>query len=284
MKKSVLLFLMYIATAANAMTIQEQIDFLDPLCTKLLETKTQEEKLSLLASSPHTMEFLSNSPALRELLAHSTSEEQLALLTVAAIGQGPYVLYHLDKIQDLSKWLDRFSKKLAEVEQFYASVGGIAGYHLMLLKLIQGRDKVKSLEGIAFAKPPGLDITGENRRRVQVCTRWGIESMPEMAEIYPVGGAGDRLNLKDPETGKPLPAALLSFCGRSLLEGLIRDLQGREYLYYKLFGRQLTLPIALMTSHEKENDRQIRALFQDNECLAVPRSVVPSLFSRLCLC
>lgn len=46
-----------------------------------------------------------------------------------------------------------------------------------------------------------------------------------MGEIYPIGGAGDRLGLMDSDTGESLPAALLPYCGRSLLEGLIRDLQ-----------------------------------------------------------
>lgn len=46
-----------------------------------------------------------------------------------------------------------------------------------------------------------------------------------MAEIYPLGGAGDRLGLVDEETGECLPVAMLPYCGRTLLEGLIRDLQ-----------------------------------------------------------
>ena len=46
-----------------------------------------------------------------------------------------------------------------------------------------------------------------------------------MGEIYPLGGAADRLGLVDPDTGECLPAAMLSYCGRTLLEGLIRDLQ-----------------------------------------------------------
>lgn len=48
-----------------------------------------------------------------------------------------------------------------------------------------------------------------------------------MAEMYPLGGAGDRLGLVDAVTGEPLPVAMLQYCGRTLLEGLIRDLQVR---------------------------------------------------------
>ena len=67
-----------------------------------------------------------------------------------------------------------------------------------------------------------------------------------------MGGAGDRLRLLDEKTGKPLPAAMLKFCGRTLLEGLLRDLQAREYSFYKLTGKRVITPVALMTSHEKE--------------------------------
>lgn len=52
-----------------------------------------------------------------------------------------------------------------------------------------------------------------------------FQGLPDLGEIYPLGGSADRLGLVDPETGECLPAAMLPFCGRTLLEGLIRDLQ-----------------------------------------------------------
>jgi hypothetical protein len=44
---------------------------------------------------------------------------------------------------------------------------------------------------------------------------------------------------------------------------LVRDLQGREYLYYKLTGRQIETPILLMTSEEAQNHNQIMALCEE---------------------
>ena len=38
-------------------------------------------------------------------------------------------------------------------------------------------------------------------------------------------GAGDRLGLKCEVTGASIPTAMLPYCGRTLLEGLVRDLQ-----------------------------------------------------------
>lgn len=52
-----------------------------------------------------------------------------------------------------------------------------------------------------------------------------FKGLPELGEIYPLGGSADRLGLVDPDTGEGLPAAMLPYCGRTLLEGLIRDLQ-----------------------------------------------------------
>lgn len=53
--------------------------------------------------------------------------------------------------------------------------------------------------------------------------------MHQLGEIYPMGGCGDRLGLVDSITGECLPAAMLPYCGRTLLEGLIRDLQVSEF-------------------------------------------------------
>lgn len=62
------------------------------------------------------------------------------------------------------------------------------------------------------------------------------QGLPELGEIYPLGGSGDRLGLVDPDTGECLPAAMLPYCGRTLLEGLIRDLQVFLISLYLLKG------------------------------------------------
>lgn len=52
-----------------------------------------------------------------------------------------------------------------------------------------------------------------------------LQGLPDLGEMYPLGGSADRLGLVDSDTGECLPAAMLPYCGRTLLEGLIRDLQ-----------------------------------------------------------
>jgi len=90
----------------------------------------------------------------------------------------------------------------------------------------------------------------------------GVRATPFLAEIWPVGGAGDRLGLRCEATGEPLPAAMLPYAGRPILEALVRDLQAREHLHWRLTGAQCVTPLAVMTSDAKGNDRRIRALFE----------------------
>lgn len=108
-------------------------------------------------------------------------------------------------------------------------------------------------------------------------------------------GAGDRLGLQCDLTGESVPTAMLPYCGRTLLYGLIRDLQvivdasscdksafcaflgtsvlddgcingmqAREYLYYKTFGTQETTPVAIMTSAAKGNHQRVLQLLTAN--------------------
>ncbi|CAI5502747.1 unnamed protein product [Closterium sp. Naga37s-1] len=93
---------------------------------------------------------------------------------------------------------------------------------------------------------------------------WGLEGLPAMAEIYPLGGAGDRLGLVDEATGESLPVAMLPYCGRTLLHGLLRDLEAREYLHLRVFGEQHVTPVAIMTSAAKKNHQRVLALLQQH--------------------
>ena len=105
-------------------------------------------------------------------------------------------------------------EQLLEIEEFYRHQGGIIGYHLSVIKLIVSQQKAGSevLDNTCYIHPEGLYI-GEDSPEVLQAVRWGIESVPRMGVIYPLGGAGDRLNLIDEATGAPLPAALLPSLG-----------------------------------------------------------------------
>ncbi|CAK8566459.1 unnamed protein product [Lathyrus sativus] len=172
------------------------------------------------------------------------------------------------EIMDLNKLVET----LAQIESFYDCIGGVIGYQITVLELIaqslvdrkntnwsQHMGDVKESQILGIDAPTGLDLS-ENIEYASQAALWGIEGLPDLGEIYPLGGSADRLDLVDPNTGECLPAAMLPFCGRTLLEGLIRDLQAREFLYFKLYGKQCITPVAIMTSSAKNNHKHITSL------------------------
>ncbi|KFK34847.1 hypothetical protein AALP_AA5G200800 [Arabis alpina] len=165
----------------------------------------------------------------------------------------------------------KFLTFLEEIEQFYDCIGGIIGYQVMVLELLHQSTKrhnatrshvVEESLGVQYLEmhtPSVLDLT-ESKEYASQAALWGIEGLPDLGEIYPLGGAADRLGLVDSETGECLPAAMLAHCGRTMLEGLIRDLQAREFLYFKLYGKQCVTPVAIMTSAAKNNHEHVSSL------------------------
>ncbi|GFR51311.1 hypothetical protein Agub_g13676 [Astrephomene gubernaculifera] len=258
-----------------------------------------EEKLRVLQAEDSVAAFLADPShasmcaALRQL---PPSQQQL-LLCLPAMGQQHVLMEPLGAPSSppasLAPQLSSLASRLARVEQFYDSVGGLLGYQLKSLQLILAgmQDKAARMQeqqqqhpqqqqqqptadasptSPASASSPsatfhvprgGLDLAGEAGAGVGVAAAaQGLAGLPFTAEIYPVGGAGDRLGLVDEASGASLPAAMLPYAGRSLLEVLLRDLQAREYLYFQLTGRQVTTPVAIMTSDAKGNHERVSEL------------------------
>ena len=197
----------------------------------------------------------------------SDPERAAAVQAVVAIGQAPIVFRIPDGTEAVEEKWEALVDQLVEVDRFYRPIGGIVGYQEAALRLIAGNEPGGEMR---YYKPSGLDIC-HGDRQVKEATIWGIEHLPLMGEIYPVGGAGDRFGLYDEKTGEALPVACLEFEGRTLLEGLVRDLQGREYLYEQLHGEKIVTPIAMMTSCEKRNDHHIRAICEANGWFGRPK-------------
>lgn len=236
-------------------SVSDQISLLEPLLNELLKAETIKEKLRILSSQPSVYDFLKKKAALQSAYKNLDFYLKYIFLSLLAIGQGLIIFQNFDKIKNEVQALHEFLENLSLLEKFYENIGGLIGYHLKVLKLIEEKeinDSGQDFTSTRYDKPIGIDLS-KNTLEVRQMIRCGIENLPKMAEIYPVGGAGDRLNLIDEKNKIPLPAAQLNFCGRTLLEGLIRDLQAKEYLYYKLTGQQLIIPILMMTSHEKNN-------------------------------
>lgn len=248
-------------------SVCEGFEELSLLVERLKRAQTDEEKLKILEKESRLRAFFKQKTILYEFYQRVPISYQLLIASIVAIGEEGTVFESLGSLRGSAEKIDRLLGRLSELEQFYREMGGIVGYHYAVLQLLD--ENKKSMSEATRGKtdmwcpPPYLDLT-EKGQSINQQIRWGIEALPEMAELYAVGGAGDRLGLKSSETGEPLPAALLPFLGKTLLELLIQDLQAREYLYYKLTGGQITTPVLMMTSEEKNNDTHIKAICEAN--------------------
>ena len=146
--------------------------------------------------------------------------------------------------------LRRLADALCGVEHFYDSIGGLVGYQRQCLQLIcQQRQAIAAQQAeqaqhsmgastpagsaqrattTQFLVPEGINLADPGHSaHAAAASLAGLEALPALAEIYPLGGAGDRLGLRCEVTGECLPTAVLQYCGKSLLEVLVRDLQVR---------------------------------------------------------
>lgn len=221
------------------------------LAQKLAQCVSISEKNALLGESSNVKNFIEQSAPLKSFLAKASPEQELIIQATVAAGQGERLFAECTEDQILA-----LIDQLLPVERFYSSLGGIVGYQARMLQLLFCSEEKNTIDHPTYLPPEGFDISRETLEVRQAILN-GIETLPSLAEIYPLGGAADRLRLYDTKTGLPLPAARLPFLGKTLLEGLIRDLQSREYLHYKLQSTQLTTPVAIMTSQEKNNHQHV---------------------------
>ena len=232
------------------------------LAEQLKRACCNRDKLECLNRAPLVDHFIKQAGPISRLLEQCQPEEELIIKSIVAIGQFHQV-FPIDCVE--SEDLEVLIQNLIPVERFYREIGGLVGYHVVLLE--QMGNAIGALPAQAgtvikewiYHRPEGIDLF-QDTQEVRNYVLSGIKALPIMAEIYPVGGAADRLRLYDSQTKMPLPAAKFYFCGKSLLEWMVEDLQAREYVYYQLYGVQVTVPIAMMTSQEKDNHAQILKL------------------------
>jgi len=228
----------------------------------LKEVTSLEEKKDLLLKNEDVTNFLLQIPEQKGRISSLSIKNQLVFYSILSVGQGNQIF------ADLPNWSQKefegFLEKLIPVEEFYHEIGGIVGYHQMCLKLLSEK-KGKKRKG-TYHLPSPVDIS-ENTPSVGQSVLDGIAHLDELAEIYPIGGAADRLSLKN-EKGEFQIAATLDFCGRTLIERLIDDLQAREFLHFKLFGKNVSIPVVMMTSDEKQGSDAIFRVFKEKNWFA----------------
>jgi hypothetical protein len=233
------------------------------LASQLQAAKSLKAKRQILEQLPAVTQFLDRRPQLSHYIQQAPLQHAMGLLQLIAIGQTAVFGSDTD-LKNKHASLKQLAEQLALVDRFYCDIGGIVGYHTTVCSLLAGKASSTGVEAASHCLPPPVVDMRDDRIALAHAVRAGLEALPRMAEIYVVGGAAERLAWCDAPGGEKQPAARLPFMGRSLLEGLVRDLQAREYLFYKLYGRQETVPLALMTSYEKNNHSQIHALCAEN--------------------
>jgi UTP---glucose-1-phosphate uridylyltransferase len=221
----------------------DMLERLDTLAQQLACASSDSERLLLLNPLSSVQRFWNS---LSFAFPREQIEYEIVLKQLAAIGEADALFEGDLKDEGIRELVD----KLLPIDRFYREIGGIVGYSVKVKELLEEKSEERAA---TFYHSPQFFHIGEETEAVKEAITWGIEALPELAEIYPLGGAADRLHLVDPKSNTELPAAKLPFAGRTLLEHLILNLQARERLYYERYGKGLITPIAIMTSHEKNN-------------------------------
>jgi hypothetical protein len=215
-----------------------------------------DERLAWMLQDSRVEEAFKGYSELRNLLEHGAAEEAYVVALSVLLGQFDRLFKNFDQLEDRAGALKRLLDVLVSTERFYSPIGGLLGYYLQVLYLLS---ESKEEKRPTYASPPIYDMrqkTGE----VWKYSYEGVKRLKEVAAIFTVGGAGDRLKFTDPQTGLALPVASLVFGGKPLLEWLFRDVEALEYLHYRAFREQVSLPVLLMASHEKKNVQEVERL------------------------
>lgn len=164
--------------------------------------------------------------------------------------------FDLSPLRDWNKKrLASFIQRITELEEFYQGIGGIQGYQNLAQTLLNSPEK----EAVRISVPPIAPIEQEDPELLNL----GIDAQAHLAEIYPIGGAADRLNHHRENEDGEFPAATLKFFEFTLFERLIRDLEAREELYFQKHGKRIETPIVIMTSDIRYNHSEIMKLCQE---------------------
>ncbi|MDP1609333.1 MAG: UTP--glucose-1-phosphate uridylyltransferase [Chlamydiales bacterium] len=204
-----------------------------------------------------------SSPDFLQWMSQCSLQQQYLLKQLIVIGQAGCLAQA--SVSDLQE----VCQQLLLIDQFYWQLGGLVGYQVEILRRLE-KPKEDFSQDATFHSPSFYDISTPTAD-VEEAIGQGIEALPFTAEFYPLGGAADRLHLVDSATGCDLPAAKLQFMGKSLFEGLIRDVQAREFLYKQRYGKTVVMPIGIMTSAEKDNHRLIMEMCESNQWFGRPK-------------
>ncbi|MEM7175740.1 MAG: hypothetical protein AAF443_07435 [Chlamydiota bacterium] len=254
--------------------VNEKVFLLQKEAQALLKTLNQSksitDKIAALNQHPRVIEGIESLVAFSSFLATLSPLHHYVAKVLIAIGQEELFAFSAPEYSTCRAHWKALVDKLVAIENFYKPIGGVIGYQCLVLDLLSRRKRHQHAPFVSLHPPTKIDLTKDSLE-VRAAIIDGIRAQGQFAEIYPVGGAADRLQLVDEATQERLPAARLVFLGNHLLEGVIRDLQAREYLSFRLFGDQVVTPIAMMTSDVNGNSEHIRAICAENHWFGRPK-------------
>lgn len=236
----------------------ENTERLDSL---LLLHQTLGEKTTWIYKDPRVLMSIRRFPAVDMIVSNGSVEERYVIGLTVLLDQFERLFDGIEKLPDPRGTLQKLVSILVDTERFYQPIGGLLGYYQETLRLIAGQ---KTESRPTWLPPPFFEMRAKTASVWTQCYE-GICRLGEVAQVFTVGGAGDRLKLTDVLTGAPLPVARLLFLGKTLLEWLFRDVEALEYLYFRVFGRTVSVPVVLMASHERQNAEQIQQLCVEHQ-------------------
>lgn len=244
----------------RAISLKKEYKKLVYLLQQLNKILREEERISFLYSITVVEMFFSKQKNLKKKVKALSTQDQMFFLHFVSIGQAAHLFpeVNCDKIE--TEKLQNVLPILRDLNKFYSIIGGILGYQITTIEVLLNEYCNPTDE---LLPPQGIDIS-ECSPEVSSYIIQGVIQQNIFAEIYPIGGVGDRFKCSSAPSEQSVPTAMVPFLGRTLLEGLIRDLQAKEYLHYLITGKQLVTPIILMTS-EEDNHSQIFNICKENQ-------------------
>ena len=170
-------------------------------------------KTEVVDADPTVRAFVESNGPVARVLSNIGSEDSYLLKCAVAAGQ-VHVLENVST-QDpmtIANVIDPLVKTLRNVETFYDMLGGVvdtirrAGVDprtpggpppSFMSAVATDGDEVEApravTETIDMHRPLGPDLREDGGAFAARAAMWGLEELPRLAEVYPLGGAGDRL-------------------------------------------------------------------------------------------
>lgn len=235
--------------------MDEQQNTLENLQRELCDEKVSlARQLEILASLDCVKLCLQKRPWLVAKLEGLELSDLLLIYKLIAIDQE-----HLFTQEGVDEGLLALIHDLHPVEKLYLQEGGIIEYQRQVKELLDTKkESAKNLSTSYFPSPSvSLEKEASEKRRASY---FGILGTPQAAEVIVAGGAADRLS-------KDIPTALIEFLDYTLLERMVRDLDAREYVFWKLTKKRVKTPLLIMISPVKGSDQRIQAFLEEKSWL-----------------